>query len=86
MAERKAIEKRNFYKEKISKIEEELMGEEEFEKFSLYELSEFSKALTSFHERFELKYLAVSYDADISEKSYWISRMKMRLSINNTLN
>lgn len=59
MADKKAWEKRNFYKEKISQIDDEIKDEKSFKQFSLYELDELSKALTSAHEKFELKCLSI---------------------------
>lgn len=50
MADKKAWENRNFYKQKISQIE----NEKSFKQFLLYELSELSNALASAHEKFEL--------------------------------
>lgn len=68
MADKKAIEKRQFYKEKIWKIRSQLNDESVFAKISLYELNEFSNALTTAYEKFELKCLAVSCDAELVEK------------------
>lgn len=64
MADKKALEKRDFYKEKISKIEKDVFDEKLFKKFSVYELNELSKVLASTHDKFELKCLSLSYDAE----------------------
>lgn len=68
MADKKALEKRKFYKEKIVKIQSQLNDESEFKKLSSYELGEFLITLTTMHDKFELKCLAISYDADVIEK------------------
>lgn len=67
MADKKAFEKRKFYKEKILKIQSQLNDESVLKKLSLYELNEFSSALTAAYEKFELKCLALSCDADLDE-------------------
>lgn len=68
MADKKASEKRNFHKNKISQIKSEIEDKKSFEQFSLYELSELSNALVSAHDKFELKCLSNCNDAELEEE------------------
>lgn len=68
MADKKAPEKRNFYKKKIFQIEKDIKDEKSFEQFSWYELNEWSDALTSAHDKFELKCLSICYDSELKEE------------------
>lgn len=65
MADKKAVEKRNFYKEKISKIGKDINDEESFKNFSVYELNELWAVLSATHDKFEIKCLALSYDDEL---------------------